>query len=376
MTEPSHTGIEFLDTFVTFENGILHTSPWSKACDSHTYLLPSSCHPTHTLKNIPYNIAHRIFKISSNNEIYEAAKREYSEYLHNRGYSNDIIDASFKKAELLNRSDLITGKSKQKLESKKCIPLVCDFNPGLPPVGKFINKYKYILELDDELVKIINPNHIFVSYRGNKTIKDMLVPSQLRNNQPPQPTQPPPCIPNNVGSVACEKQCKLCSLFLDSPQMIWSYHTEQTFNFRYKLSCKSRNVIYKIDDIVCKKSYIGSTVTGMSGRWNNHKSHIRKSVPSCELTSHFCTKSNGAHQFDKTCKIPEFDEILSKILKVTLIDQVEMDTGTSNAEILKKCKEREAYWQNQLKTLTTSGGFNKRDARKETKSYSSRTKTT
>ena len=30
-------------------------------------------------------------------------------------------------------------------------------------------------------------------------------------------------------------------------------------------------------------------------------------------------------------------------------------------------KEREAYWQNQLRTLVGFGGLNKRDARKETK---------
>ena len=125
-----------------------------------------------------------------------------------------------------------------------------------------------------------------------------------------------------------------------------------------------------------KKTYIGSTVTGMSRRWNNHKSHIRKSVPSCELTSHCCTKSNGAHQFDKMCNLSEFDEILSNILKVTLIDKVEMDNGATNSDMLKKCKEREAYWQNQLKPLTASGGFDKRDARKETKQFSSCTNTT
>ena len=37
---------------------------------------------------------------------------------------------------------------------------------------------------------------------------------------------------------------------------------------------------------------------------------------------------------------------------------------------LRKLKEREAYWQSQLKTLSCHGGFNKRDARKETSSRS------
>ena len=97
MTEPSTEGVEFLDTFVFMKDGILHTKPYSKACDSHSYLLPNSCHPMHTLKNIPFNIAHRIFKISSDSETYVESKTEYTKYLKDRGYSDDIISESFSK---------------------------------------------------------------------------------------------------------------------------------------------------------------------------------------------------------------------------------------------------------------------------------------
>ena len=55
---------------------------------------------------------------------------------------------------------------------------------------------------------------------------------------------------------------------------------------------------------------------------------------------------------------------------MTIIDQVEMNQNDSDDIKLRKLKEREAYWQNQLKTLSCHGGLNKRDARKETSSRS------
>ena len=85
MTTPSSHGTEFLDTFIYMNNFELHTKPYSKDCDEHTFLVPSSCHPTHNLKNIPYSIAHRIHRIASENEEYEKSKTEYSNYLRARG---------------------------------------------------------------------------------------------------------------------------------------------------------------------------------------------------------------------------------------------------------------------------------------------------
>ena len=364
-TEPSTEGQEFLNSYVFIKDGKLHTRPYSKPCDSHCYLLPNSCHPLHTIKNIPYGIAHNTFKLSSSNESYELAKAEYSAYLLNRGYSHEIIQESFDKVEKLDRDDIIY-KVKKDSDSKSLrnFPLVCDFNPALPPVGKIIHKYKYLLELDEGLKEIINPGKVFVSYRGNKTIKDILVPSKLKaRNIGTEEVKNP-----ELGCFKCETRCKLCKDFLDCPGKIKSFHTEQEFNFKFRLNCKSPNVIYKLDDVVCKKTSVGSSVTGMSTRWPNHKSHIRKSVQSCEVACHFSNISY--HNLDKQASISKFDQQLKSQLRVTLIDQVDMSPEDTVEMKLKKVKEREAYWQNQLRTFACQGGFNKRDARKETSSRS------
>lgn len=369
MTKPSNIGSVMLNTYLFFKNNLLHTRPHSKECDTHCYLMPNSSHPLHTVRNIPYGIAQTVFKISSDPESYTHAKLEYSEYLSKRGYSEDSINESFEKVEKLVRNDLIYKSNKpHKKSDVRNFPLVCDFNPALPPVGKIINNYKYLLKLDEELAKVINPEKVFVSYRGNKTFKDLLVPSKLKiiaeNKVAPIMEDQP-----IVGCFKCKANCKLCREFLEETNQIWSYHTNQEFPFKVALNCKSENIIYKIDCLICKRSSCGSTCNGMSLRWPAHKTHIRTHVKSCEVAHHFSTE----HKLPgKKSDMTVFDNELKKLLRVTIIDQVQMSENDSDEARLRKLKTCEAYWQNQLKTLTVYGGLNKRDARKETsaRSYS------
>ena len=79
------------------------------------------------------------------------------------------------KVEKLNRDELIyPTNSKNKTEREQNLPLVCDFNPALPPIGKILNQHKDIVELDPIFKKAIPTNKVFVSYRGNKAIKDFI----------------------------------------------------------------------------------------------------------------------------------------------------------------------------------------------------------
>ena len=46
------------------------------------------------------------------------------------------------------------------------------------------------------------------------------------------------------GCFKCETNCKLCRDFIDCPDRIKSFHTNQEFNFKYNLNFKSKNIIY------------------------------------------------------------------------------------------------------------------------------------
>ena len=55
----------FLDTTVTITDETISTDLYRKPTDRVQYLLPTSCHPTHTFKSIPYSLALRLLRIVS-----------------------------------------------------------------------------------------------------------------------------------------------------------------------------------------------------------------------------------------------------------------------------------------------------------------------
>ena len=106
--------MEYLNTIVYIKNGKLHTRPFSKPCDTHTYLIPSSCHATHTIKNIPYSIALTIYKIASEPAEYEKSKLQYIDYLTARGHNIDAVKEAFSAVEKMDRTSLYSIKKTPK----------------------------------------------------------------------------------------------------------------------------------------------------------------------------------------------------------------------------------------------------------------------
>ena len=156
MSKPSLEGTEFLDTYIYKVGHKFHTKVHSKPCDSHSYLVPTSCHATHIIENIPKGIVHRLFRISSEQDNYDITKNNFTDYLLARGYNDNLIKEAFGDVENKDRLQLIGYKPIEHKKSRgKCYPLVVDFNPALPNMTSIINKYKYLLQLDPELTKII-----------------------------------------------------------------------------------------------------------------------------------------------------------------------------------------------------------------------------
>ena len=97
----------------------------------------------------------------------------------------------------------------------------------------------------------------------------------------------------------------------------------------------------------------------MAVRWRNHKSHIKKSIKSCELASHFATLASSTHKLDKTSQA-NFTADLKEHLSIVLIESVRPQAGLDVEATL---KEREDYWQGALKSTPLFGGINKRSNR-------------
>ena len=198
--------------------------------------------------------------------------------------------------------------------SSRAFPLVTQFNPGFPNVSKVLHKYKHVLQLDENLCSVINPSRIFASFRQPKNIKGLLTKSSFKSEF---------CASNNEideqrGSISCGK-CLLCKFYLVNEENFINYETKNKVYISKSITCTTKGIIYLVRDVICKRSYVGSTIDTMRIRWANYKNHIKKNYKSCEVAKHVHSDL-AVHPIDLNC----YDETLSRQFNVILLDRVDL----------------------------------------------------
>ena len=366
----STEGVEFLNLFVYVVDGIIHTKLFSKKSDTHCYLIPTSCHKEHVIKNIPFGVARRLRENNSEDTNFVEQQKEYTDHLLKRGYSTEIINKAFNKfSDISKRNELYAIKDKSNIKSGGALPLVIDHNPALPHVSGILHRHKHLIERDPRLQDLVPAGSVFVSYRKNKTIGDSLIHNRFKPSTQVTPVSDHPGTnpvavsdSNNLisGCFACGK-CYCCKLgYLTPCEGFSSYHTTQVFNINKSITCQSVGVIYLAECITCETSCVGYSVGNLPKRLSNHRSHIKKNIKTCRLTSHFIEKDHSIIR-DQTQK--EFNDSLVKHLKLILIDTVDFPPGLDTREKERLCEEREGYWQTSLKSFEKFGGMNVLDSR-------------
>ena len=137
----STSGMEFIELFVYSDaNNVLRTKLYSKPSDTFNYLIPSSCHKTHIIENIPKNIARWVYVNNCETDNYLKDKVVFMNHLISRGYNEYFVKKSFADVEKLDRTNLYFVKPEDHKNTKLCLPLVIDTNPALPDMSKIINK--------------------------------------------------------------------------------------------------------------------------------------------------------------------------------------------------------------------------------------------
>ena len=73
---------------------------------SKNSLSPSSCHPKHCFKSIPFSQAIRVKRICSTVETIKQRLGDLHHHLKRWGYNDKVIESGFSKASEINRNDL------------------------------------------------------------------------------------------------------------------------------------------------------------------------------------------------------------------------------------------------------------------------------
>ena len=320
----SERELHVLDLTLYLIDGFIRTDVYSKPTDSHLYLPPSSCHPRHVFKAIPFGVATRLKRNCSDETFLAERTAEYKGYLLNQGYPSNLVNDQFSKASAISRNDLLRTRGK---EVKKLFPFVITFNPNLPNVGNIIRKHLFILQSNPKLKELFPRGSVIPAFRQSKNLKELLAPSRFKTAEEGQTSH------HNHGCFKCDRnKCDLCRNFFVESKSFPSFQTGKKYTIHSRLSCDSKNVIYLASCKKCRLQYVGSTTTDFRVRLRNHKSAMLTNKTTCEVAVHFNKTPHTLGDFLFQC-----------------IDQVQAHNNSEEIDRLLITKE--AYWSAQLFSL-------------------------
>ncbi len=316
--EVSFAKVSFLDTLTYFKDNHIETTLYCKPTDKHTYLLPTSCHPPHTFKGIPFSQALRIRRICSEPTEEEIHLNHLKTHLLKRNYDEEIIDKQITKAKTHERKGLLTYKQKQKKSQR--VPLVITYNPAFNNIRPIINRHLHILQNDERLKQIFTTPPI-IAFRRPRNTRDLLVSAKV------------PSIEENAepGCTRCDaRRCSVCP-YINISKKFTSTATGDSFPITSKITCKSTWIIYLITCTKCKLQYVGKTTNSLYTRFTGTKSDIKLNKKSLPIVHHF---NSNDHSFE--------------------------DISISGIETIRKQRDdiilkRESFWIAKLLTLRPHG---------------------
>ena len=93
--------VDFLDTTVWIDSdGYIQSTLYCKPSRMVQYLLPSSSHPSHITRNIPYSLAYRLLRIESSPKLFDTNLEKLGSELIQMGYNRHSITWLLKKSRL------------------------------------------------------------------------------------------------------------------------------------------------------------------------------------------------------------------------------------------------------------------------------------
>ena len=137
------------DWKVTQSGSGLSTDLFTKATDTHQHLLPTSNHPPHVHRNLPYSLGLRLLTIVSDRATLQHGLEELALFLEQRGYQPALKAEQFQRVLSRSRTDPLQGRNKEKDNER--VLLVCTWSSLLPPLQPLVNSALPLLQANDRL---------------------------------------------------------------------------------------------------------------------------------------------------------------------------------------------------------------------------------
>lgn len=259
--ETDNNQLPFLDILVTKADNRITTDIYYKNTDTHQYLDFSSCHPSHTKRNIPFCLARRICTIVTEDGKRNERLNELRVFLKKQKYPDSLIDMGIDKAKTIPLAELRSTVRREKDEN--IIPYVSTHNPCNPNLYNVIRTTLPIMH-ESERLKELFPEKTFIqSKRQPKNLKRILTRAKFDGDST-----------KNFSVDKChDARCGMCPNIIvgDSITLL----NGKTVTPNENLNCKSKNLIYIITCSTCKENYIGQTGNSICERIRIHRQQIQ-----------------------------------------------------------------------------------------------------
>lgn len=150
----------------------IRTDIYYKETDAHEYLPFSSCHPRHTLENIPYNLARNICALVDDPLRINVRLNELRSWLLKGGYHHDLIQYAINKAKSIDRNTIL---SKKQRDERETLPVIITHNPHNPHFYHQIVQNFNFLKSSDKYHNALNKVRLVKSERQPKNLYRLLV---------------------------------------------------------------------------------------------------------------------------------------------------------------------------------------------------------
>ena len=138
--------INYLNVQIINNIGVIETDLDTKPTDKHQYLFHTSCHPKGVKQSIPYAQALRLRRICSTSAAFENRAAALQKHLVHRGCNETFVRGQIHRARMLDRNELFVPKQGT---TRKRVPFVVTYHPGLPNIGGILRELHPLLSLSN-----------------------------------------------------------------------------------------------------------------------------------------------------------------------------------------------------------------------------------
>ena len=196
--------VDYLDATLRINGQSITSDLFTKPTDTHQYLLPSSDHPPHVHRHLPFGLGMRLRAIVSDDANLEDRLAELTGFLKARGYSEDLVKSQLTKVHSIPRSQTLSSSRRHTKDNNNRIPLVCRWNSHLSPLDKLLRESFPILQSNPHLRNTFDLP--LVAYKRPRNLRDLLTSRPRADPNGPSKDR-------QNGTFPCEvARCKTCEV--------------------------------------------------------------------------------------------------------------------------------------------------------------------